>query len=265
MSDKFLAGCLNQALSWAESAGQLALERFQQPQQVDWKPDASPVTESDHLIENYLSEQITRAYPHHLILGEESALPAHELIARQAEYCWILDPIDGTRSYARGIPVFGIQLALCRQGVPILGLIHLPALRETVSAALGLGCQFNGQACRVSKRSQQEALVYVHERELARSRAPGLESWLQQVQLERNWGDCYSFVQVISGRAEAAMDPRMQVWDSAPLPILVQEAGGVFMDWCGQTTIWSGSALLCNAALAAPLRDIIQSANQPVL
>lgn len=254
-----LQAYLDTALGLAREAGQQALHVFHQPellkQRISWKADASPVTATDQALERYLRTELSQRYPEHGILGEE-----YGASQQQNDYLWILDPIDGTRSFARGIPVFGIQLALCYQRQPVLGVIALPALGETVAAAQGLGCRWNGRPCKVSDVAQPEqALVYVHERELARERCLPLGPWLTGCQLERNWGDCYSFVQVITGRAEAALDPRMQVWDSAPLPVLVQEAGGQFFDWQGNSSIWSGSVVVSNAALAPVLKGLLSS------
>lgn len=239
----------------------MALSAFRQPLCVDWKSDGSPVTDADQAIEAMLWKALTESFPSHGILGEEGGSTAAD-----SEFLWILDPIDGTRSFARGIPIFGIQLALAFQGRPVLGVVHLPALNETVAAAEGLGCTWNGAPCSVSDVADPaRALIHIHERDLARQRSPALGPWLEQVQLERNWGDCYSFVLVATGRAEAALDPRMQVWDNGPLPVLLREAGGIFCDWEGQDSIWTGSAVACNAALAGTVLDLLQSASGPML
>ncbi|HEY9842900.1 MAG TPA: inositol monophosphatase family protein [Candidatus Obscuribacterales bacterium] len=261
LEENFLRFALSQAVDLARQAGEMALASFRRPLAVDWKSDGSPVTEVDRAIEAWLRGQLQRNFPEHGILGEEAGADHPE-----AEFCWILDPIDGTRSFARGIPVFGIQLALVWQHKPVLGVIHLPALGETVSAAEGLGCSFNGAPCTVSDISDPgRALVYVHERDLARRRSPALGRWLESVQLERNWGDCYSFVLVATGRAEAALDPRMQIWDNGPLPVLLREAGGMFCDWEGRDAISSGSAVASNAALAPILLDLLQTDDHDML
>lgn len=262
MTEPYTSQQLKDTLAIAEeialAAGQLAMQNFarrHRPEQVSWKGDDSPVTATDKAVEALLRQELRQAFPEQGLLGEEA-----DSENAAADFCWILDPIDGTRSFTRGIPIFGIQLALAYQGRPILGLIHLPALGETVKAAEGLGCWLNGERCQVSEIDKPErAFVHIHERDLARSLAPRLGPWLDTVQIERNWGDCYSFILVATGRVEAALDPRMQVWDSAPLPVLVREAGGFFSDWEGRDSIWTGSVLTANAALAPRLLDLLQT------
>jgi histidinol-phosphatase len=245
----------------AREAGQMAMDYFRQPQllRTAYKEDRSPVTVADRAIEDFLRQHIQRAFPDHDILGEEQgALAGRQNSGQAADYLWILDPIDGTRSFAHGIPVFGVQVALIYRQQPIIGVIHLPALQEHVAAAEGLGCFWNGEKARVSTHAAVEhLLVHVHERDLARERAVALGPWLQQVEHERNWGDCYSFVLAATGRVELAMDPRMQIWDSAPLPVLMKEAGGVFFDWQGQDSIWTGSVVCTTPIWASKVRRLL--------
>lgn len=234
--------------SIAREAGQIAMDYFRQPQQLQttYKKDHSPVTEADRHIERFLRHQIQEQYPDHDILGEEFGSLSEQSGSqgKSSDYLWILDPIDGTRSFAHGIPVFGVQVALIYRRQPIVGVIHLPALQEHIAAAEGLGCFWNGEKAQVSAQgSLDRLLAHVHERDLARERSPALAPWLGQIENERNWGDCYSFVLAATGRVELAMDPRMQIWDSAPLPILMKEAGGVFFDWQGEDSIWTGSVV----------------------
>lgn len=243
-----LSSTFSFAQSIAREAGQMALDYFRQPQQLHttYKQDHSPVTEADRHIERFLRQQIQEKFPDHDILGEEygAEYGRQKSGLQHSDYLWVLDPIDGTRSFAHGIPVFGVQVALIYRKHPIVGVIDLPALQEHVAAAEGLGCFWNGEKAQVSTNASLERLlVHVHERDLARERSPGLVPWLAQVEHERNWGDCYSFVLAATGRIELAMDPRMEIWDSAPLPILLKEAGGVFFDWQGEDSIWSGSAV----------------------
>lgn len=247
----------------AKEAGDMAMDYFRQPQhlQTTYKPDHSPVTVADQAIEYFLRQHIQNTFPDHDILGEEYGKQAgrQSLRGKPADYLWILDPIDGTRSFAHGIPVFGVQVALIYRQQPIIGVIHLPALQEHIAAAEGQGCFWNGEKAHVSTNADVERLlVHVHERELAREQAMALGPWLQQVEHERNWGDCYSFVLAATGRVELAMDPRMQIWDSAPLPVLMKEAGGVFFDWQGQDSIWTGSVVCTTPIWAPKVRSLLK-------
>lgn len=255
MTSSHLKSLLPEASQIAREAGQLALSYFRNTSHVNWKADGSPVTAADLAVEDFLRKTLGQRYPEHGILGEEQGAYQAE-----ADWLWILDPIDGTRSFARGIPVFGVQLALCYRREPVLGVIDLPALNEHIAAAEGLGCFWNAEVARVSTEERlSESLIQLHEQALAHSQLPEIASVLASAQLERNWGDCYSFVLAATGRAEAALDPRMQVWDSAPLPVLIQEAGGVFMSWRGNQSIWDGSAACMNPALAQRLTPLFKA------
>ncbi|MBF2052310.1 MAG: histidinol phosphate phosphatase [Candidatus Sericytochromatia bacterium] len=242
----------------AYEAGQLALSHFRRPAtdlDLQWKADGSPVTAADAAVEAFLRQVLQARYPEHGILGEEEGLQTG-----RSDWLWILDPIDGTRSFARGIPIFGVQLALCFRREPVLGVIDLPALGEQIAAAEGLGCFWNGERCRVSDEDRlSHSLIHLHEQALARQQCPEIDGLLARAQLERNWGDCYSFVLAATGRAEAALDPRMQVWDSAPLPVLMREAGGVFLSWQGGSSIWDHSVACMNPAMARRLKPLFKA------
>lgn len=245
---------LAEAEALSREAGKIAMHYFQQPLTIERKEDQSPVTEADREIELFLRQALSQRYPDHGILGEEWGE-----IRPESDWQWILDPIDGTRSFARGIPIFGIQLALAYRKKPILGVIHLPALGEHIAALEGHGCHWNGKPCFVSKRSAQEAVVHAHEWDLINKQSPDLFQWLSQREHLRNWGDCYSFVLLATGRIEAALDPRMQIWDSAPLPVLIKEAGGIFMDWQEQDSIWSGQVIAGTPEIISQIKPILRT------
>ncbi len=255
-----LKAAFSLAQDLSREAGQMAMHYFRSDLGLPtaYKEDLSPVTQADREIELFLRREIQKRFPEHRILGEEFGEHSPEKKGHH-DYQWILDPIDGTRSFAHGIPVFGIQLALVYRGTPIVGVIHLPALQEHIAAAQGMGCFWNGRKAQVSQQTDQSrVLAQIHERDLARSQAPDLADWLKNIENERNWGDCYSFVLAATGRVEIAMDPRMQVWDSAPLPILMQEAGGVFFDWQGHSSIWSGSVVCTTPYWAPVLQEMLE-------
>jgi histidinol-phosphatase len=223
-------------------AGRQTLAHFNTGVNVEWKADHSPVTVADREAERTLRRMINQAFPNHAILGEEyGEQPGSDPIR------WILDPIDGTRSFARGIPLYGVQVGVEVMGEPVVGVIYLPVLDELVAAYQGGGCTLNGRACRVSQvKDSNQALLLAHDLNLIQKRWQGLDTLVGQVQGLRNWGDCYSFVQVATGKAEMVLEPRMSSWDNGPLLTILEEAGGLFTNWRGERTIHGGEALASN-------------------
>lgn len=236
-------------------AGRQTLAHFNTGVAVEWKADHSPVTVADREAERTLRRIINQTFPNHAILGEEYGEQRGMDPVR-----WILDPIDGTRSFARGIPLYGVQVGVEVLGEPVVGVIYLPVLDEMVAAYQGGGCTLNGRPCRVSSVTElDQALLLAHDLNLIDQRWDGLADWVAQVQGLRNWGDCYSFVQVATGKAEMVLEPRMSSWDNAPLLTILEEAGGRFTNWQGERTIHGGEALASNghfhADLLAALKD----------
>lgn len=241
------------AREMVSEARELALKRYQGSFHIDWKADRSPVTESDREIEQFLRGALREAFPEHGILGEEDGQERCD-----AEYSWIIDPIDGTRSFARGIPIFGIQLALTRGPEVLIGILDYPALNENLAAARGQGCFWQNKVCRVAAPTHwEEMMIYLHEPEWVRQHHPQLFAQLHRAQKLRNWGDGYSFALAISGRVELALDPRLDIWDAAPLPVLIEEAGGAFANWQGQRDFRAGSAILGHPASVAGVLEFL--------
>ncbi|GIV88250.1 MAG: histidinol phosphate phosphatase [Chloroflexus sp.] len=251
---------LEQMLAFARrlayEAGQITLRYFQQEVTIERKADASPVTIADREAERYLRTAITAAYPDHAVLGEEDGLTGSE----QATYRWVLDPIDGTKSFVRGVPLYGVLIGLLRAGEPVLGVIHIPALAETVAAAQGLGCDWNGRPCRVSHvTTLRESLVVgttAHDYERY-GKAAAFRRIIERAGLFRTWGDCYGYVLVATGRAEVALDPAMNVWDAAALFPILSEAGGTYTDWQGVPTIYNEEGIGSNRHVLPELLALI--------
>lgn len=230
-------------IAW--QAGKITLRYFQSDLTVERKADASPVTVADREAEAFLRATITARYPDHAILGEEEGLSG----GAGATYRWILDPIDGTKTFVRGVPLYGVMVGLLREGQPVAGVVNMPALDEIVYAAQGQGCWWNGRPCRVSTvASLAESLVVA-------TIADGYERYgkdeplrriLAAAGLFRTWGDCYGHLLVASGRAEVALDPIMSVWDAAALLPILSEAGGSFSDWQGNATVEGGEGISTN-------------------
>ena len=243
------------AVEAAERAGRAILHHYQGDLRAEAKHDGSPVTVADREGEELLRELIGARWPADGILGEE-----HGALQPEAPRRWVLDPIDGTSTFVRGVPLFGVLVALVDEGVPVVGVVHLPALAETVSAARGLGCWWNGRRARVSTIDRLDrALVLTTSVELdeAHGRGEGWHRLRAQARMARTWSDCYGYALVATGRAEAMADPIMAPWDLAALVPVVEEAGGVFTDWDGRPGYPATSAVATNAALATEVRELL--------
>ncbi len=249
MDAQELREVLEFAVEAAQLAGTFTLGYFQADTPVELKADDSPVTAADRGAESLLRERIHRAFPSHGILGEEHGEEIGTAPAR-----WILDPIDGTVSFVCGVPLYAVLVGFEWEGEMLAGVIHLPALRETVWAARGLGCFCNGRRARVSTVSRLADARVVHGGAawLERcGRGAALGRLLAGCKLDRGWCDAYGYALVATGRAEVSLDPVMKIWDTAALlPVLV-EAGGELTDWSGQRNHRSPEAVGTNGALHA--------------
>jgi histidinol-phosphatase len=246
---------LDFAVEVAWRAGRATLAHYQTGIAAETKSDASPVTVADRAAESLVRDLIAARFPDDAVLGEEAGETGHGASRR-----WIVDPIDGTRTFVRGAPLFGVMLALEVDGRPDVGVIHFPALDETVYAARGLGCWWNGRRARVSATATlQDALIVTTDVANIGSRnlAAGWGRLTAQTGLVRTWGDCYGYALVATGRAEAMLDPIMSIWDAAALVPIIEEAGGVYSNWPGTAGGEYGSAVATNAALAAAVRELL--------
>jgi histidinol phosphatase-like enzyme (inositol monophosphatase family) len=227
---------------------------------VDRKSDDSPVTRADRDTEVLLRERIEAACPNDAIVGEE--FPSKD---GTTGFKWYLDPIDGTESFVRGVPLFGTMVALVQDDDAVMGVIAFPALGEIVYAAKGSGAwwatnafdakriaDLDRRAARVSKTAGlAEAALSTSGMELypLPEMNDGFERLLAKTKLSRGWSDCYGHYLVATGRIDVMVDPVMHVWDNAPLLPIVVEAGGRFTDLSGNAVIDSGSGLSTNGLL----------------
>jgi histidinol-phosphatase len=238
---------LETALDTAFAAGRITLRYFQTGVVPEWKADATPVTVADREAESLIRQRLERSFPDDGLLGEEFP----EKPARSG-YRWVIDPIDGTKSFVHGVPLYGVLLALEGPEAVELGVVHLPALGETVWARRGAGCWWNGRRARVSAESRLGEACVCYTSSTSFAAAGRQEAWSRlrgQVRLVRGWGDCYGHVLVATGRAEACLDPVMAVWDCGPLLPILTEAGGTFTDWQGQASIRGRDAFSTNGVL----------------
>lgn len=241
------------AVDLAWRAGRSTLSAFQTGVSVEQKPDATPVTEADRRAERLLRHRIEERFPEDGIIGEE-----YGTVRAEAERRWILDPIDGTRSFVHGVPLFGTLVAVEIRGEPVVGVIHLPALGETIAAATGLGCWWNGRRARVSTTaSLSDALVVTSDPASlqATGRRNGWDRLSDRAAAARTWGDCYGYALVATGRADVMIDPVLSIWDAAAVTPVVREAGGIVTDLAGHVRHDGGNLVATNAALAEVVRD----------
>jgi histidinol phosphatase-like enzyme (inositol monophosphatase family) len=248
------AELLSVAIEVARAGGEKTLAHFNRGVAIEEKTDGTPVTVADREAEAAMRAVIARRFPGHAILGEEEGETAGDGVHR-----WIIDPLDGTRTFVRGVPLYGTLVGIEVHDEPVVGVIYLPALDEIVAAARGVGCTWNGAPCRVSPVSRlDDALVVLTDERSARARSEAYAALTARVAMQRTWGDCYGYVLVATGRAEVALDPIMNVWDCAALLPIVEEAGGRFTDWRGARTIRGGDAVATNGALHAPVLDLLR-------
>lgn len=237
----------------ALDAGKLILGHYQSASLiVDRKRDSSPVTVADRSAEEFLRNGIALEFPQDGILGEEFGETAGANGFR-----WILDPVDGTKSFIHGVPLFGTLIGVEFEGQCVVGVCHLPALGETAWGGTGLGAwwQTAGSQVRPARVSQvahiSEALFcFTTVQGFARiGRQDAFELLTGAAGISRGWGDCYGHILVATGRAEIMVDPLMNIWDAAALIPIIEEAGGHFVDWAGVVTAGAGNGISVNALL----------------
>jgi histidinol-phosphatase len=234
------------AVNAAWQAGRLTLAHYQTGVAIQRKLDRSLVTEADRGAEELLRRLITSRFPDHSIVGEEFGDDD-----KPAAYRWIVDPIDGTNTFVRGVPFYGVLLALEVEGEPVVGVSYFPALDEMIGAAKGKGCFWNGRRAHVSAvtRLSEACITYTDSRGLRERLGPDWDGLQDATALQRGWGDCYGHCLVATGRSDIMLDPRMNPWDCAALIPILQEAGGRFTDWRGRAVIDGNDAVSTNGAL----------------
>ena len=246
-TEREVAELVEAAQKWGVEAGEFTLRYYGHRVKFEDKLDGTPVTVADRGAEQLLRERISARFPDHAVLGEEygESNPG-------ARVRWVLDPVDATRAFTRGVPIFGVLIGIEVAGEPVVGVANFPALREIVVAARGLGCRWNGEPCRVSETDRiEDSLVLTTDVEhaLASPHGPGYRRLQQRAQFARTWGDCYGHCLVATGRAEIMFDPEMAPWDAGPFPTILTEAGGRFTSVRGETTIHGGSGVSTNGWL----------------
>jgi histidinol phosphatase-like enzyme (inositol monophosphatase family) len=251
MSDSYIEAV--EAL--ARLAGDFAMSHYASDIAIDIKQDGSPVTVADRGAEERAREWLEAHFPHDGILGEEFGD-----VRPNARRQWIIDPIDGTKSFIRQVPLWGTLVAITEDDMVLAGCAYFPAVGETVVAAIGEGCFWNGVSCSVSSQNaiDQSTVVITDDRFAARpDRAAAWRRLAAQAHVARTWGDSYGYLLLATGRADVMVDDVAAPWDAAALYPIVTEAGGTFTDWRGDATAFGGDIIATNAMLAKPVRDIL--------
>lgn len=245
---------LDDAVEVARAAAEVALRWFRSEHlTVDAKGDGTPVTQADREAERLVRSLLRDRYPDDGVVGEEE-----DSVEGTSGRRWVIDPIDGTKAFSRGVPTFGTLLAVEDAHGPVAGVIVTPALGETVAAGRGRGCTHNGRPAQVSERTH-----------VARSvcSSSGFEHWEEGALLRlkragwdlRTWGDAWGYLLVATGRIEAMVDPQVSLWDVAPMPVILAEAGGRFSDLEGSPSADHGSGVATNGHLHDVLLDQLRA------
>ena len=250
MSDSDVQQRMEVARRIAKSAGKVTLNYFRTDNfSVERKGDGSPLTIADQESEKHLREEIAKAFPDDAIVGEEFGEQPGT-----SGYRWILDPIDGTKSFICGVPLYGTMVAVSVDDRAIIGSCYFPGLDEGIFASCGNGAwAFRGDAeptqAQVSNRTDlKDCVLVTSEAETFRERGAGktFDLMVDRLYFARTWGDVYGYMLVATGRVDVMIDPVLNIWDAAAVQPIIEEAGGRFTDWAGNPSIDAGEAIGSN-------------------
>jgi myo-inositol-1(or 4)-monophosphatase len=245
------------AIEIAKKGGEHTLNYFNKSFAVERKADDSPVTVADREAESIMRKEITSRFPGHGVVGEE-----HDDHNTESSVQWILDPIDGTKSFIHGVPLYTTLIGVVVEDEPVIGIIYAPALDELCDAAKGKGARLNGEICNVrpcddlAKASFMTTDCYTSAKF---NYGNAFEALIDKTRIHRTWGDAYGHMLVATGRADLMFDPILNIWDAAPLLTILQEAGGIFSDTKGNETIESGNGFSCSHELLPEVLEVFES------
>ncbi len=238
---------LEYALKVVKASERITLKYFRSKFKIDYKSDRSPVTIADKSCEKFLIRELSKKFPGHGFYGEEFGDNS-----AGKDFRWIIDPIDGTRNFTRGIPFWGTLCGLEHQGEMVAGIMALPALKKTYYASKKHGAFCNGKRIKVSKLAELEkstvvfgGLSYFVGTKYERAFLDIVKSSYH----DRGFGDCFGYTFVAEGQAEAMLDPIVSPWDVAAIKPIIEEADGVFTDFEGNPTIYNKTGLAANPYL----------------
>lgn len=258
---------LEAARRLAKLAGKSTLEHFQRADlSFEKKEDASPVTVADQNAEKIIRQGLADEFPEDGIIGEE-----YGTVEGTTGYRWIVDPIDGTKAFIAGVPLFGTMIGVEKDGRSRLGVVYIPGLDECIYAAEGQGAWYERPhhepiQARVNKTASLAEGVLVTSQVSTFNRRGATQSFLELEErsfVTRTWGDCYGYMLVATGRAVAMIDPLMSIWDAAALQPIMEEAGGTFTSWTGESTIFSGDGIGTNGQVLEEILEVTRKFPQP--
>jgi histidinol phosphatase-like enzyme (inositol monophosphatase family) len=239
---------------------------------VVWKHDGSPVTKADQQAEKILRQRINNVFPEDAIIGEE-----HEAENGTSGFKWIIDPLDGTESFIRKVPVWGTLVGLEHEGEMVAGLCYMPAQREFAWSSKGAGCWWvpdttgapniealrdRAQRAQVSPMDTLKEAMIVTSGQGAFHRSGRVEAFNKlraATRKDRGWGNCYGHLLVATGRVEASIEPKIREWDVAPFASMLAESGGKLTDFAGKASVYSGHAICSNGKLHAEIIKTIKA------
>ncbi|MBE6413020.1 MAG: inositol monophosphatase family protein [Verrucomicrobiaceae bacterium] len=241
----------------ADISGEYIAKSFGKNVGVDFKCDNSPVTEIDRNTELLLRERIQQKFPTHGIIGEEFGN-----VNENAEFVWVLDPIDGTKSFITKVPLFGTLIGLQYCGKPIVGVIDQPILKERIVGDCKT-CTFNGKQVRTSQRTSVDGMTLLTSDSRYCADLHGHKAWKElenSAAISRTWGDCYGYMLLCRGLAHVMCDALLEVWDFTALLPALAGAGASFSDWNGGNNIGHDGGLIasCTPELHKQVLDIIK-------
>lgn len=242
------------AIAVARKGGDHTLTYFGTKMAIERKYDNSPVTKADREAEEIMREEINRLFPDHGIVGEE-----HGTENEDSSIQWILDPIDGTKSFIHGVPLYTTLVGVLVEDEPVVGVIYVPALEEICEAAKNLGARLNGEICTVRTCDTLSEATFLSTDATSSAEfgfADEFQELLDKTRINRTWGDAYGHMLVATGRADLMFDPILNIWDAAPLLPILTEAGGVYCDVTGKQTIQTGNGISCSKKLLPEVLEV---------